>query len=96
MLISFLCDNLREHGFTIREARADADTLIVKEAVKEAKEKDSIVVVHADDVDVFCLCMHHCKDVPGEVSFKLLKRLKTITVKFGVSEMSMKKWMIVY
>ena len=54
MLISFLCDNLREHEFTIREARADADTLIVKEAVKEAKEKDSMVVVHADNADVFC------------------------------------------
>ena len=70
--------------------------MIVKEAVKEAKEKDSVVVIHTDDVDVFCLCIHHCKDVPGEFSFKLLKRMKTITVKSGVSEMSMKKWMIVY
>ena len=74
MSISFLCDNLREHDFTIRESRADADTLIATEPVKEAKEKDSMVVVHADDADVFCLCMHHCKDVLGEVSFQTFKK----------------------
>ena len=48
--------------------------MIVKEAVKEAKEKDSVVVIHADDVDVFCLCMHHCKDVPGEIFFQTFKK----------------------
>ena len=74
MMISFLCDNLREHGFTTREAITYADTLIVKDAVKETKEKCSTVAVHADDIDAFCLCMHHCKDVPGEVFFQTFKK----------------------
>ena len=84
MLISFLCDNLREHGFTIREARAGPDTFIVKEAVKGAKEKDSIAVVHADDADVFVYVCSTAKMFRLKFSFKPLKRLKTITVKFGV------------
>ena len=33
MLISFLRDNLREHGFNMLQARTDADSLIPEEAV---------------------------------------------------------------
>ena len=50
MLINFLRDNLRENGFSIYEAPADADTLIAKVATEEARD-ESDVVVHADDVE---------------------------------------------
>ena len=73
MLISFLRDNLREYGFRIFEAPADADTLIAKVAVQEARN-GSGVVVHVDDVDILCLLMHHCKNVLGEVFFQTLKK----------------------
>ena len=54
MLIYFLRDNLREYGFSIYEAPADADTLIAKVAVEEARD-ESDVVVHADDVEYIVL-----------------------------------------
>ena len=57
MLIYFLRDNLRENGFSKYEAPADADTLIAKVTVEEARD-ESDLVVHADD-NVFCLLMHH-------------------------------------
>ena len=41
-------------------------------AVQEARN-GSDVVVNADEVDILCLLMHHCKDVLGKV-FKLSKR----------------------
>ena len=96
MLISFLCDNLREHEFTIREARAHADTLIVTEPVKEAKKKipwsSFMLMMQMFFVYVCITAKMFWKKFP----FKLLKRLKTITVKSGVSEMLMKKWVIEY
>ena len=68
MLISFLRDDLLEHGYQIFEAKGDADTLIVKVAYQKVCE-NSAIVVHADDVDVFCMLMHHYKDVPEDVFF---------------------------
>ena len=41
--------------------------------VQEARN-GSDVDVHADDVDILCLLMHHCKDVLGEVFFQTLKK----------------------
>ena len=72
MLISFLKDNLREYGFIIFEAPAGAGTLIAKVAVQETRN-GSDAVVHADNVDILCLLMHHCKDVLGEVFFQTFK-----------------------
>ena len=72
MLIYFLRDNLRENGFSKCEAPADADTLIAKVTVEEARD-ESDLVVHADD-NVFCLLMHHWKDVLGEVFFQTFKK----------------------
>ena len=72
MLISFLKDNLREYGFIIFEALAGAGTLIAKVAVQETRN-GSDAVVHADNVDILCLLMHHCKDVLGEVFFQTFK-----------------------
>ena len=69
----FLKDNLREYKFSIFEASTDADTLIAKVDVQEARN-GSDVVVHVDDVDILCLLMHHCKDVLGEVLFQTLKK----------------------
>ena len=55
------------------ESAADADTLIAKAVVQEARNR-SDVVVHVDDVDIFCLLMHHSKDVFGEVFFQTFKK----------------------
>ena len=60
--------------------------------VQEARN-GSDVVVHADDVDILCLLMHHCKDVLGEV-FKLSKRPMKVD-KLGGSKMSMRMLMSV-
>ena len=73
MLISFLRDNLREYGFNMFESAADADTLIAKVVVQETRNR-SDVVAHVDDADIFCLLMHHCKDVFGEVFFQTFKK----------------------
>ena len=93
MLISFLKDNLREYGFSLFEAPIDADTLIAKVAVQETRN-ESDVVFHADDADILCLLMYHCKDVLSEVSFKLSKRPMKFD-KRGGSKMSMKMLMSV-
>ena len=58
MFIKLLGNNLIANGFSIFEAIGDADTLIVKAAIQQAIEGTSLVV-HADDVDVFCMLMHH-------------------------------------
>ena len=57
MLISFLKDNLRDYGFSLFEAPIDADTLIAKVAIQEARIK-SDVVFHAGDADILCLLMY--------------------------------------
>ena len=59
MFIKLLGNNFRANGFPIFEAIGDADILIVKTAIQQAIEGTS-VVVHPDDVDVFCMLMHHC------------------------------------
>ena len=73
MLISFLRDNLREYGFNIFGAPVDADTLIAKLAAQEARN-GSDVIVHADEVDILYLLIHHCKDVLGKVFFQTFKK----------------------
>ena len=72
----FLRDNLREYRFSIFEVSTDADTLIAKVDVQEARN-GSDVVVHADDVDILCLLMHQCKDVLGEVFFQTYESRQT-------------------
>ena len=56
ILISFLRDNLRDYGLNISDATADADTFIAKVAAPETRN-GSDVVVHVDDVNIFCLLM---------------------------------------
>lgn len=56
ILISFLRDNLRDYGLNISDASADVDTFIAKVAAPEARN-GSDVVVHVDDVNIFCLLM---------------------------------------
>ena len=73
MLISFLGDNLRQTGFRIFESDGDADTLIVKVVIQQANNESSIVV-HADDVDIFCMSMHHYDEGMGEVYFQTVKK----------------------
>ena len=73
MLISFLRDNLRKYGFNIFDVPANVKTLIAKVAAQEARN-GSDVVAHADDVDILCLLIHHCKDVSGEVFFQTFKK----------------------
>ena len=73
ILISILSENLRENGFIIFQAKGDVDTLIVKSAIQQAEDGSS-VAVHADDVDIFCMLMHHCREVQGEVNFKTIKK----------------------
>ena len=86
MLISFLGDYLRENGFSILEAKGDADTLIAKVAIQQAMNGSSFAV-HADDVDIFCMLMRHCKEVLAEVYFQTVMME---IVKLGISEMSIR------
>ena len=72
MFIKLLGNNLRANGFSIFEAIGYADTLIVKAAIQQAIEGTS-VVVHADDVDVFCMQMHHCNGHSYDVYFNTVK-----------------------
>ena len=57
MLIELLTQRLRSKGFHVEVAKSDADTLIVKEALRHAEE--GTVVVHVDDADIFCMLMYH-------------------------------------
>jgi hypothetical protein len=73
MLILFLGDHLREYGFKIFKSDGDADTLIVKVAIQQANSESS-VVVHAVDVDIFCMVMHHYDESMGDVYFQTVKK----------------------
>ena len=92
MLISFLRDNLRGYGFSIFKALADTDTLIAKVAVQEVRN-GSDVVVHAGNINILCLSMHHRKDVLGEVFYETFKNTND---KLGGSKMSMRMSMSVF
>ena len=74
MLIQLLEQRLQETGFRVEEARSDAETLIVKEAIRRALE--GTVVVHADDADIFCMLMYHDNiDLHYDVYFKIMKTI---------------------
>ena len=49
------------------------ETLIVKTTIQEAADKPS-VVVHADDVDIFCMLLHHYDESMGDVCFQTVKK----------------------
>lgn len=63
-----------KNSFSIFEALGNADTIIVKVAIQLAKEGSS-VVVHADDVDVFCMPMHHYKGNVYDIYFNTMKKV---------------------
>ena len=52
---------LRERGFTVYVCHSDADTTIVKIALNFSKTEP--VTIFADDSDILCLLLHHCKSV---------------------------------
>ena len=56
-------------------------------AVQEART-GSDVAVPADDVDILCLLMHHCKDVLGEVFFQTLKKTNESRQTWRVKDVS--------
>ena len=87
MLISFLRDNLRGYGFSIFKALADTDTLIAKVAVQEVRN-GSDVVVHAGNINILCLSMHHRKDVLGEVFFQTFKKTNEIRQTWSVKDVN--------
>ena len=57
-LISLLSDVFQANGVEVLIAEDDADTLIVKTAIRYGITKD--VEVRVEDTDVICLLVHHC------------------------------------
>ena len=89
MLIKLLAQRLRGKDFHVEEAKSDADTLIVKEAIRHAEE--GAVVVHADDADVFCMLMYHYNvNLHYDVYFKTMKKTDGIQKCWKIKDMSMK------
>jgi len=61
--ISILVTRLRAAGHTVHQATDDADTLVVKEALKLATAK-KVVSVIANDTDILVLLLYHfCSDM---------------------------------
>ena len=55
-------------------------------AVQEARNGSD--VVHADEVDILCLLLHHCKDVLGEVFFRTFKKTSESRQTWRVKDVS--------
>ena len=55
--VASLTNFLKERNFKVVECPSDADTSIVKEALRVAKT--SSVVIYTDDTDILCLLLHH-------------------------------------
>jgi hypothetical protein len=73
MLIELLTQRLRSKGFHVEVAKSDADTMIVKEALRHAEE--GTVVVHVDDADIFCMLMYHYDiNLHHDIYFKTMKK----------------------
>ena len=61
-----LRQRLFENGLTVHQAPSDADTTIVKTALRAEEMNPSIrrLVVLAEDTDILCLPIHHFKEPP--------------------------------
>ena len=57
-----LAAKLKNLGFRVFECPCDADTAIVKKALKSSKEQP--VIVYADDADILSLLLHHHHSTP--------------------------------
>jgi len=59
--IAILMNNLEQNGFTVHQAKSDADTMIVSVALHCASHGSLPVAVLAEDTDIFVLLLHHRK-----------------------------------
>ena len=78
-LIDLFSQKLLIDGVQVKQATGDADMLIVKEALIEAKIFDN-VVVHSRDTDVFIALLHHIdNDIHNDVIMDTKKGLVSIS-----------------
>ena len=54
-----LSHKLTSHGINVVQAKADADTIIVKTALDIRQNQKVNVAIIADDTDILCLMIHH-------------------------------------
>jgi len=88
-LIKLLSQRLRRKGFRVEEAKSDADTMIVKEAMRHADR--GAVVVHADDADIFCMLMYHYNiNLHHDIYFKTMKKTDGIQKCWKIKDVNKK------
>ena len=66
-MISLLTEILSSRGVCVVTAADDADTLVVREALKLASSKP--VNFYAEDTDVLCMLIYHISKVPYDITF---------------------------
>ena len=66
-LIVLLSNVLSSQGIHVVVAADDADTLVVREALKLAQS--GLVHVHADDTDILCMLTYHITTVTNDIIF---------------------------
>ena len=68
-LVNHLCTHLTKAGYQVKQATADADTLIAKTAI-DAVQGQNVTLV-ADDTDLLCLLLYHfSKDTAHRLTMK--------------------------
>ena len=68
-LVNHLCTHLTNAGYQVKQATADADTLIAKTAI-DAVQGQNVTLV-ADDTDLLCLLLYHfSKDTSHRLTMK--------------------------
>ena len=85
MFVKLLAECLRNHGHSVIECMDDADTTIVKTAIRYASENQSVVIV-AEDTDIFIMLLHHWQ--PDHAEIYLRKENRSSRKKAQVYAMS--------
>ena len=88
-LLKLLIPRLLSEGHTVKQAEADADTMIVKTVLEAAREGKS-VTVFANDTDVIVMLLHHWNSSMSLILVRseIKQRGYTVTKQLDINEAS--------
>ena len=70
--VKFLGSKVELLGFDIIQCPSDAGTTIIKVALNSNNDKP--VTIYSDDTDIFCLLIHHSRQLPDTQDIYLIKK----------------------